>query len=119
MKASKKRSKSVSKFTPSTILSIGHYDIDYSITLNDDDVLKFHIDDITKLSKYEDISFIIENQYLWDKRPEDIIPKKKLSSMYKSFLDCYIKLICKNSNHKLYLYDILEIKKETGKSCQT
>ncbi len=67
MKASKKRSKSVSKFTPSTILSIGHYDIDYSITLNDDDVLKFHIDDITKLSKYEDISFIIENQYLWDK----------------------------------------------------
>ena len=46
------------------------------------------------------------NKYLWDKRPEDIISKKKLSSMYKSFLDCYIKLYCKNTNPKLYLYDI-------------
>jgi len=67
MKAIKKKSKSVSKYTPSTILSLGHYDIDYSITLSDEDVMKFHIKDITELTKYEDISFIIENQYLWDK----------------------------------------------------
>ena len=67
MKAAKKRSKSVSKYTPSTILSMGHYDIDYSITLSEDDALKFHIDDVTQLKNYEDISFIIENQSLWNK----------------------------------------------------
>ena len=67
MKRLNKRSKSVSKHTPSTVLSLGHYDINYSITLSEDDVLKFHIDDITQLTKYEDISFIVENQYLWDK----------------------------------------------------
>ena len=67
MKAIKKKSKSVSKYTPSTILSLGHYDIDYSITLSDEDVLKFHIKDITELTEYEDISFIVENQYLWNK----------------------------------------------------
>ena len=67
MKVAKKRPKSVSKYTPSTVLSFGHYDIDYSINLSEDDVLKFHIDDITNLTKFEDISFIVENQYLWDK----------------------------------------------------
>ena len=67
MKSLKKRSKSFSKHTPSTVLSLGHYDINYSITLSEDDVLKFHIDDVTQLTKYEDISFIVENQYLWDK----------------------------------------------------
>ena len=67
MKAIKKRSKSTQKYTPSTILSIGHYDIDYSITLSDDDALKYHIEDVTQLNTIEDISFIINNQYLWDK----------------------------------------------------
>ena len=67
MKVTRKRAKSVSKYTPSTILSLGHYDIDYYITLSEEDMLKFHIEDITQLKKYEDISFIIENQYLWQK----------------------------------------------------
>ena len=67
MKLAKKRAKSVSKYVPSTILSLGHYDIDYSITLSEDDMLKFHIEDISQLKTYEDISFIVENQYLWDK----------------------------------------------------
>ena len=51
----KKRTRSMKKYIPSTILSLGHYDIDYSIELNDDDVSKFKIDDITKLKTYEDI----------------------------------------------------------------
>ena len=63
----KKRAKSVSKFIPSTILSMGHYDIDYLIELNDDDINKYNIEDISKLKTYEDISFIINNQYLWNK----------------------------------------------------
>jgi len=67
MKVTRKRAKSVSKYTPSTILSLGHYDIDYYITLSEEDMLKFHIEDVTQLKKYEDISFIIENQYLWQK----------------------------------------------------
>ena len=67
MEVAKKRPKSVSKYTPSTVLSFGHYDIDYSINLSEDNVLKFNIDDITNLTKFEDISFIVENQYFWDK----------------------------------------------------
>ena len=63
----KKRAKSVSKFIPSTILSMGHYDIVYLIELNDDDINKYNIEDISKLKTYEDISFIINNQYLWNK----------------------------------------------------
>ena len=46
---------------------MGHYNLDYSITLSDEDILKFHIDDIENLQNYEDISFIVENQYLWSK----------------------------------------------------
>ena len=46
---------------------MGHYDLDYSTTLSDEDILKFHIDDIENLQNYEDISFIVENQYLWSK----------------------------------------------------
>ena len=63
MKKSKKKSKSI----PSSILSLGHYDIDYSITLNEEDILKYHIEDIENLTSYEDIKFIIENKYLWGK----------------------------------------------------
>ena len=67
MKAIKKRSKSLSKYTPSTILSLGHYDIDYTITLSEEDALKYRVEDVTQLNSVEDISFIIENQYLWEK----------------------------------------------------
>ena len=67
MKQINKRSKSSNKHNPSTILSLGHYDIDYSITLIEEDVLKYNIDDISKLTKYEDILFIIENQYMWSR----------------------------------------------------
>ena len=67
MKAVKKNHKSPSKYTPSTVLSFGHYDIDYSITLSEEDILKYHIDDLANLTKYEDISFIVDNQYLWNK----------------------------------------------------
>ena len=63
MKKSKKKSKTI----PSSILSLGHYDIDYSITLNEEDILKYHIDYIENLTSYEDIKFIVENQYLWGK----------------------------------------------------
>ena len=63
MKKSKKKSKSF----PSSILSLGHYDIDYSITLNEEDILKYHIEDIENLTSYEDIKFIVENKYLWGK----------------------------------------------------
>ena len=67
MKGMKKKAKSVSKFIPSTILSFGHYDLDYLLELNDDDVKKFHINDVTELKTFEDIAFIIDNQYLWNK----------------------------------------------------
>ena len=67
MKVSKKKIKSISKYTPSTILSIGHYDIDYLITLTEEDMLKYHIEDVTNLQNYDDISFLINNQYLWDR----------------------------------------------------
>ena len=67
MKVGKKILKSVSKYTPSTILSFGHYDINYSITLSEEDILKYHIDNLADLTKYEDISFIVDNQYLWNK----------------------------------------------------
>ena len=69
MKPTRKRCKSVSKskIVPSTILSMGHYDINYSIELTDDDLSKFQIENITQLKTYEDISFIINNQYLWNK----------------------------------------------------
>ena len=49
------------------------------------------------------------NKYLWDKRPEDLIPKDELRNMYKSFMDYFIKSECKNSNPELYLYDINNI----------
>ena len=63
----KSKSKSIQRYIPSIILSMGHYDINYSITLNDDDLLKYKIDDLTALKTYEDISFIINNKYLWNK----------------------------------------------------
>ena len=43
MKGMKKKAKSLSKYIPSTILSIGHYDIDYLFELSDDDAKKFNI----------------------------------------------------------------------------
>ena len=67
MKVGKKIRKSVSKYTPSTVLSFGHYDINYAITLSEEDILKYHIDNLANLTKYEDISFIVDNQYLWNK----------------------------------------------------
>jgi len=63
MKKSKKKLNSI----PSSILSLGHYDLDYSITLNEEDILKYHIEDIENLRSYDDIKFIVENQYLWGK----------------------------------------------------
>ena len=65
----RKRCKSVSKskIIPSTILSMGHYDINYSIELSDDDLSKFQIEDISQLKTYDDILFIVNNQYLWSK----------------------------------------------------
>ena len=63
MKKSKKKSKSI----PTSILSLGHYDLNYSITLNEEDILKYHIEDIENLTSYDDIKFIVENQYLWGK----------------------------------------------------
>jgi hypothetical protein len=67
MKVIKKRAKSLNKIVPPKILSLGYYDIDYKITLSEDDMLKFHIEDVTNLKSIEDILFIIENQYLWAK----------------------------------------------------
>ena len=66
MKQIKKKSKSLSRINPSTILSIGHYELNYSITLNDDDINKYNIKDISNLKTYEDITFIVENKYLWN-----------------------------------------------------
>ena len=67
MKVIKSKSKSVQRYIPSIILSMGHYDINYSITLSEDDLIKYRIDDLTTLRTYEDISFIINNKYLWNK----------------------------------------------------
>ena len=67
MKVIKSKSKSVQRYIPSIILSMGHYDINYSITLSEDDLIKFKIEDLTVLKTYEDISFIINNKYLWNK----------------------------------------------------
>ena len=93
MKVTRKRAKSVSKYTPSTILSLGHYDIDYYITLSEEDMLKFHIEDVTQLKKYEDISFIIENQYLWQKI------QLKTENRFINLL-LYLNKISNNSNKK-------------------
>ena len=49
------------------VLALGHYNIDYSITLNDDDMRAYNLTDITKLRTYEDIKFIVENISLWNK----------------------------------------------------
>ena len=70
-----RKSKSVENIVPTTLLSIGYYDIDYSITLNDDDIKKFKIDDITSLSTYQDFYFILENKYLWNKIQIDTVNK--------------------------------------------
>ena len=67
MKPVKKKAKTTRKYTPSTILSIGHYDIDYLIELSDEDIEKYNIESIKDLKTYEDISFIVDNQYLWSK----------------------------------------------------
>ena len=67
MKQSKKRSKSVSDIHVMKVLSLGHYKIDYSITLDDDDMRNFNLTDISKLKTYEDIKFIVENISLWNK----------------------------------------------------
>ena len=47
MKPVKKRSKSVSNLNYTKVLSLGHYNIDYSITLNDDDMRRYNLTDIT------------------------------------------------------------------------
>ena len=49
------------------------------------------------------------NEYIWAKRPEEIKPKNELRLMYKSFMDCYIKINCNNSEPEFYLYDINNI----------
>ena len=67
MKVAKKRAKSLNKIVPPKILSLGYYDINYTITLSEDDMLKFHIENLANLTSIEDISFIMENQYLWAK----------------------------------------------------
>ena len=67
MKPMKKRCKSVKTYVPSTILSMGHYDINYLIELTDEDITKCKVKDIKKLKTFEDISFLINNQYLWSK----------------------------------------------------
>ena len=67
MKRGKKRSKSVSNLHYTRVLSLGHYTIDYEITLDDDDMREFNLTDITKLKTYDDIKFIVENINLWSK----------------------------------------------------
>ena len=67
MKQTKKRSKSVSDIHVMKVLSLGHYKIDYSITLDDDDMRNFNLTDISKLKTYDDIKFIVENISLWNK----------------------------------------------------
>ena len=67
MKQIRKRSKSVSNIHITRVLSLGHFNIDYSITLDDDDMRAFNLTDINKLKTYSDIKFIIENISLWNK----------------------------------------------------
>ena len=67
MKRGKKRSKSVSNLHYTRVLSLGHYNIDYSIILDDDDMRAFNLTDVTKLKTYDDIKFIVENINLWSK----------------------------------------------------
>ena len=67
MKRGKKRSKSVSNLHFTRVLSLGHYNIDYAITLDDDDMREFNLTDVTKLKTYDDIKFIVENINLWNK----------------------------------------------------
>ena len=67
MKQAKKRSKSASDIHITKVLSLGHYKIDYSIILDDDDMRAFNLTDISKLKTYDDIKFIVENVSLWNK----------------------------------------------------
>ena len=67
MKQAKKRSKSASDIHITKVLSLGHYKIDYSIILDDDDMCAFNLTDISKLKTYDDIKFIVENVSLWNK----------------------------------------------------
>lgn len=45
-------------------------------------------------------------KYIWTRRPEKIIQRNELEKKYKSFIDCYIKINCKDANPAFYLYDI-------------
>lgn len=45
-------------------------------------------------------------KYIWTRRPEKIIQRNELEKKYKSFIDCYIKINCKDENPAFYLYDI-------------
>ena len=67
MKQIRKRSKSVSNLHITKVLALGHYKIDYSLTLDDDDMRAFNLTDISKLKTYSDIKFIVESLSLWSK----------------------------------------------------
>ena len=47
MKVIKNKSKSVQRYIPSIILTMGHYDINYSITLIEDGLIKYRINYLT------------------------------------------------------------------------
>ena len=102
MKVNKSKSKSVQRYIPSIILSMGHYDINYSITLSEDDLIKYKIDDLTVLKTYEDISFIINNKYLWNK-----IEIETDNKMINTLL--YLNKISKDSNKSYIEYISIEI----------
>ena len=101
MKVNKSKSKSVQRYIPSIILSMGHYDINYSITLSEDDLIKYKIDDLTELKTYEDISFIINNKYLWNK-----IEIETDNKMINTLL--YLNKISKDSNKSYIEYISIE-----------
>jgi hypothetical protein len=81
---------------------MGHYDINYSITLSEDDLIKYKIDDLTELKTYEDISFVINNKYLWNK-----IEIETDNKMINTLL--YLNKISKDSNKSYIEYISIEI----------
>lgn len=69
MKKSSKKSNvsTISSSVPNSIIAMGHYNLVYNLVLTDDEMKLFHIASVSDLNTYGDMSFLLENKYLWSR----------------------------------------------------
>lgn len=53
--------------SPSTILALGNCDLNYTLNLSEEDAKIYNINDLNDLRPDSDISFLFQNEILWDK----------------------------------------------------